>query len=93
MAIDAVFTDLAVENGAIQTTIEDPSSGRRITQRCDPIFRECVIYCPPHREAIAIEPWTSIPDPFALSEQGFDTGLQVLAPGESVAMRIEIRVE
>jgi aldose 1-epimerase len=93
LAIDAVFADLAVEDGEIQTTIEDPNSGRRVTQRSDPIFRECVIYCPPHREAIAIEPWTGIPDPFALSEQGFDTGLQVLAPGESRAMRIEIGVE
>lgn len=93
LAVDAVFTDLALEGGAIQTTIADPSSGRRVIQRVDPVFRECVIYCPPHRQAIAIEPWTAVPDPFALAARGVDTGLQVLSPGESVSMEIEIRVE
>jgi len=93
LAVDAVFTDLTVQDGKIQTTIEDPNSGRRVIQRYDPVFRECVIYCPSHREAIAIEPWTAIPDPFVLSDQGFDTGMRVLAPGESLRMGIEIRVE
>jgi aldose 1-epimerase len=93
ISIDAVFTDLAVTDGQVQTTIEDPNSGRRLIQRYDPDFRHCTVYCPPHREAIAIEPWTAIPNSLALSEQGVDTGLQVLVPGEMFATRVEIWVE
>jgi aldose 1-epimerase len=93
ISIDAVFTDLASTNGQIQTVIEDPNSGRRLIQRFDPVFRHCTVYCPPHREAIAIEPWTAIPNPLALVEQGVDTGLQVLAPGGTFATRVEIWVE
>jgi aldose 1-epimerase len=93
ISIDAVFTDMAVVNGEIQTMIEDPISGRRLIQRYDPVFRHCTVYCPPHREAIAIEPWTAIPNPLALAEQGVDTGLQVLAPGETFSARVEIWVD
>jgi aldose 1-epimerase len=93
ISVDAVFTDLAVVNGEIRTEIEDPNSGRRLIQRFDPVFRHCTVYCPPHREAIAIEPWTAIPNPLALAEQGIETGLQVLAPGESFSTRIDVWVE
>jgi aldose 1-epimerase len=93
ISIDAVFTDLAVVNGVIETVIEDPISGRRLVQRADPAFRHCTVFCPPHREAIAIEPWTAIPNPLALAERGVDTGLRVLAPGETFSARVEIAVE
>jgi aldose 1-epimerase len=93
ISIDAVFTDMAVTNGEIRTEIGDPNSGRRLIQRYDPVFRHCTVYCPPHREAIAIEHWTAIPNPLALAEQGIDTGLQVLAPRETFSTRVEIWVE
>jgi galactose mutarotase-like enzyme len=80
-------------NGEIRTEIEDPNSGRRLIQRYDPVFRHCTVFCPPHREAIAIEPWTAIPNPLALAEQGVDTGLRVLAPGETFTAKVEIWVE
>jgi aldose 1-epimerase len=93
ISIDAVFTDLAVLDDQVQTTIEDTNSGRRLVQRFDPVFRHCTVFCPPHREAIAIEPWTAIPNPLALIQQGVDTGLQVLAPGEMFVTKVEIWVE
>jgi aldose 1-epimerase len=93
ISVDAVFTDLGVIDGKILTIIEDPNSGRRLVQRYNPVFRHCTVYCPPHREAIAIEPWTAIPNPLVLAGQGIDTGLKVLAPGETFATKIDIWVE
>ena len=48
----------------------------------------CVIYTPPHREAICMEPYTLVPGGLA-----FDTGehgLIVLMPGESFSHAMEI---
>ena len=52
-----------------------------------------MVYNPPHRQAICIEPYTCLPNPFELERQGIDTGLSVLPPGKSVRARIEIRAE
>jgi len=48
-----------------------------------------VVYNPPHREAFCIEPYTCVPDPFALEARG----LRVLAPGEQFQARIDIEVD
>ncbi|MGH2561521.1 MAG: aldose 1-epimerase [Thermomicrobiales bacterium] len=93
LALDAVLTDLASANGAIQTVIDDPHSGRRLTQTFPDAFPHVVVYIAPHREAIAVEPYTCIPNPFALEARGIDTGLRLLQPGETFAARIEIRLD
>ena len=59
----------------------------------DECFRECVVYNPPHREAICIEPYTCAPDAFHLMARGIDTGLRVLEPGAAFRARIEIRFD
>ena len=59
----------------------------------DRAFRECVVYTPPHREAICIEPYTCVPDSLQLERQGVNAGLRVLAPGESFQTRIDIRIQ
>ncbi len=90
--LDTVLTDLRVEDGQVATTIEDPGSGRTLTQTFDASFRHCVVFTPPHREAIAIEPYTCVPNPFALEEAGVRTGLQVLDAGQSFAASIHIQL-
>ncbi len=90
--LDTVLTDLRVKDGQVATTIEDPVSGRTLTQTFDPSFRHCVVFTPPHREAIAIEPYTCVPDPFALEEAGVRTGLQVLDAGQSFTASIRIEL-
>jgi aldose 1-epimerase len=90
--LDDVFTDLKFTAGRAQTTIEDPENRRALEMTFDEQFRECVVYNPPHRQAICIEPYTCVPDAYALAELGVDTGLRVLPPGESFSTRIDIRL-
>jgi aldose 1-epimerase len=93
LELDDILTALQSDSGHIQTTIDDPVSGRRLVQTFDDTFRDCIVFTPPHREAIAIEPYTCVPNPFALEASGIDTGLRTLHPGEEFTARIEIRVE
>lgn len=92
--LDDVFGGLrnATEGVPYMATIEDPHRGRKLSIAFDQAFGECVVYNPPHREAICIEPYTCVPDPFTLEAKGIDTGLRVLAPGESFTARIDIQL-
>ena len=56
-------------------------------------FRECVVYTPPHREAICIEPYTCLPGAFHLRDQGVDTGIRIVKPGESFTAAMSLRLE
>lgn len=91
--LDDVFCNLRYDDGQCVTSIADASAGLRMVQTFGPEFRECVVYNPPHREAICIEPYTCVPDAFYLGEQGVETGLTVLAPGERWQGQIAMRVE
>jgi len=93
VTLDDVLIGLAPNpDGRIHTTVHDPGSDRTLEQTFDASFRECVVFTPPHREAIAIEPYTGVPNPFELSERGIDAGLRVLAPGETFDARFELRL-
>jgi aldose 1-epimerase len=89
-ALDDIYGGLAFEQGLCRTSIEDPASGRTMTQTFDDSFRACVVFNPPHREAICIEPYSCVPNAFELEERGIDAGLRVLAPGETLKTRITI---
>lgn len=90
---DDVFTRLKFDNHIATASISDPGSGRRLVMTFDDTFRECVVYNPPHRQAICIEPYTGLPNAFELEKQGVDTGLRVLSPGESLRARIDVKAE
>ena len=92
LKLDDVCTGLEFNGEWCESSIHDPASGRTITQRFDHSFRECVVYTPPHREAICIEPLTCAPNSFELARQKIDAGLRTLAPGESFTARVEISV-
>ena len=89
MQFDHVFTDVETQNGRGVARVVDLGSQRTLSITFDEAFRECVVYNPPHREAVCIEPQTCVPDAYRLSEMGHDTGLRVLAPGESFSARVE----
>lgn len=80
---DDLFTDVPISRrdtrdcGAIES-----DEGRRLVVEAARDFRELVVFTPPHREAICFEPYTCITDAVNLHQQGIDTGLQLLAPGE-----------
>ena len=77
----------------ITCRLDDLSAGRRLELDFDSTFRECVVFNPPHREAICFEPYTTVPDAFALTERGVDAGLRVLQPGEVFQTQINLRLD
>ncbi len=93
MQYDNVLGDLLFEDDVCEAIVTDPQSGLRLTMSFDPTFRELVVYTPPHRQAICIEPYTCVPDCFRLAGEGVEAGLRVLEPGQSFAAHVEIRLQ
>jgi len=90
---DTSYSGLKPEtNGLFNTWLREPKTGRTVTQLFDTSFTQCIVYTPPHREAICVEPYTCLPDSFRLKAEGHETGLRVLAPGESFETTIPINV-
>lgn len=54
-------------------------------------FPHCVVYTPPHREAICIEPYSCIPNAVAQPDANRRTeyGLRVIEPGETWQARVD----
>ena len=77
---DTPFQMMKQENPTME--VVDPGSGRTVRQTCDASMTSCVIYTPPHREAVCLEPYTCVPNAFELGAAGVETGLQLLTPGE-----------
>lgn len=92
-SFDNIFGGLTFEDETCTTSVHDPESGHTMVMQFDSEFRECVVYNPPHREAICIEPYTCVPDPFRLNKEGVDGGLRILGPGEKFSANVRIRVE
>ncbi len=74
----------------IETQIVDEAAGLQVVQRFGGEFRECVVFTPPNRSCVCIEPYTCVTDAIHLQANGVDAGLNVLAPGKSVRLWFEI---
>jgi aldose 1-epimerase len=90
---DTVFTDVAFSGGKAAASIADPKSGRKLAISFDDKFSQCVVYNPPHRQAICIEPYTCLPDQFTMTEKGVIPAPATLAPGEQFECGYEIAVD
>lgn len=89
--LDDVFTELVPQGDQVVTQLVDPASGRRLEMTFGREFQASVVYNPPHRQAICIEPYTCLPDPFWWSARGEAAGWQVLEPGGRAELWITIR--
>ena len=95
-SFDDVFTGLDTMSGAgesrgqVVTAVSDPTSGVTMQLTCDPVFSVCVLFTPPHREAVCIEPYTVLP-----GAESFDTsrGWQVLDAGESLRASVRLSLK
>jgi aldose 1-epimerase len=92
MTYDDIFTGLQFQDDWCTAAILDPRAQRTLKLQFDRIFRECIVYTPPHREAICIEPETCVPNAFDLSRRGLDAGPTQLPPGCSVQGRIRMEL-
>jgi len=90
LKLDDVLTGLPQAETAIECSIIDEEAGLQVTQRFDPIFREVVVYTPPNRNAVCIEPYSCVTDAINLQSQKVNTGWRVLEPGAVFRTWIEI---
>lgn len=92
MTFDDVFGGLVFSGGECTSQIIDPSSNTQLSMCFDGSFRELVVYTPPHRGAVCVEPYTCVPGTVGLDMPGVDFGLRVLQPGKSFTSRVNLEV-
>jgi len=85
LQLDDVATDLynfaydPDEQLGLVAMLQNPPAERVLTMWVSEGFREMVLFTPPHREAICLEPYTCVTDAINLPS---NSGLRVLPPGE-----------
>jgi aldose 1-epimerase len=97
-ALDHVFTgvttkpptDTALRELAV---LSHPQATGRVRILADTSFRELVLFTPPHRQAVAIEPYTCSANAADLAARGFDSGWRSLDPGAVWKARVEYHWE
>ena len=89
--LDDVFSGISFESGRATAGIFDPQSSKRLVYTWDEACEFCVMYTPPHRQAICMEPYTLVPGGLAFDSG--DHGLIVLKAGESFTHNMEIRLQ
>jgi aldose 1-epimerase len=90
LTLDDVLTDLEPTDGFLETTIYDEAAGLQMTQRFGTEFREVVVFTPPNRPCVCVEPYTCTTDAINLAARGIDGGLQVLLPGQAAHLWFEV---
>lgn len=88
---DDVFGGLLFTDRKATAFIDDPD-GARLSMTFSDEFQYCVVYTPPHREAVCMEPYTCVPNPFELESNRIEAGLNVLGPGESAVAEVALRL-
>lgn len=89
-SLDNVFGDLIRDDRWFAARLDDPQNQRSLHVRFDEPFRDCVVYTPPHREAVCIEPYSCVPG--AAGRDDFDHGFWTLDPGGSVTAEMQIEL-
>ncbi|MCA9041886.1 MAG: aldose 1-epimerase [Planctomycetaceae bacterium] len=92
LKLDDVYTGLA-DGDQRECSIMDEKAGLQVVQRYGSLFREVVMFTPPGRNAICLEPYTCVTDAINLQQQGIDAGLQILNPNQEFRFQIGIGVE
>ena len=88
--LDDVYTDVVCDGPQFDSLIMDERSGLQIIQTCPPIFREIVVFTPPGRAAVCIEPYTCPTDAINLTARGIECGWRTLGPGSEFHTWIDI---
>lgn len=96
-ALDNVLTNVTAKPTGLANMVgladlSHPDVSDRLQIMADPVFRELVLFTPPHRQGIAIEPYTCSADAANLAERGIDSGWQVIAPGGEWEAGVEYRL-
>jgi aldose 1-epimerase len=90
--LDDVLTGLQIVGGRTSARVIDRSLGFCVTQSADSVFQECVVFTPPGRPCVCLEPYTCTTNAINLQQQGIAAGWRVLAPRAEFRTWIEIAV-
>ncbi|HEV3439487.1 MAG TPA: aldose 1-epimerase [Gemmata sp.] len=96
--LDYVFTDVRSKSTSLGELVEiaklsHPEAMGQVRFLADAAFRELVLFTPPHRQAIAIEPYTCSADAANLANRGIDSGWKVIPRGTEWEAAVEYRWE
>jgi aldose 1-epimerase len=86
LALDHLYGDVPPHTPVV---VKHPKSQWKLEVRSSPEFRELLLFTPPHRQALAIEPYTCTTDAANFSARGIDAGWRVLAPGAEFLTMVE----
>jgi aldose 1-epimerase len=96
--LDHVFT--GAKAGATRTSglselavLSHPLAMGRVRFLADTNFRELVLFTPPHRQAVAIEPYTCSADAANLAARGIDSGWSAIPVAGDWEAAVEYRWE
>jgi aldose 1-epimerase len=93
LTLDDVYTGLPAPEGASLIHGGSLIEGKtRLSLDFSSGFRELVVFTPPHRQAIALEPYTCTTDAINLQARGIDAGWLVLEPGRVWRGQVEMHV-
>lgn len=96
LTLDDVLTGLPEEPDAdgliLHGQLRDAAAGHDLQVLASPSFRELVVFTPPHRHAVCLEPYTCLTDAVNLQQSGVDAGWLVLPPGGSWRVVVELRL-
>lgn len=94
--LDTVYGDLGAirehDGGLLlRATLEHADRPGRLEVWTTADFRESVLFTPPHRQAVCIEPYTCVTDAANLQPRGVDAGWRELPVGDQWAGVVEFR--
>jgi aldose 1-epimerase len=96
LRLDDVYTGVesapVVDGFRVLAALRQPPYGVEVRLLAEPAFRELVLYTPPHRQAIALEPYTCTTDAVNLGNRKIDAGWRALGPGETWSARVAFEV-
>ncbi len=80
------------DDGSTVASVYDGERNLEIECRWDTSFPYCVLYTPPHRSAVCIEPYSTLPNPFQLEQQGVTCSWWHIPPRTTKEVQVEFRV-
>jgi aldose 1-epimerase len=98
LTLDDLFTDLETPSSSAPGTLcwraglRQPEKNLEVQVLTSPSFRELVLFTPPHRQAVALEPYTCATDAINMQQRNIDAGLLVLQAGQSWSGVVEFVV-
>ena len=85
LKLDDVYTDLEFEGPQFDCLVLDERAGLQITLTCPPIFREIVVFTPPNRAAVCLEPYTCPTNAVESAGAGAGRRLARAGPGSGIS--------